>query len=43
MDTALRRNKGADVCGRLAELGYLAIAPTLYSRQGDPLASGCTA
>lgn len=26
----------ADVCRRLAKLGYLAIAPNLYSRQGDP-------
>ena len=25
-----------DVCRRLAKLGYLAIAPDLYSRQGDP-------
>jgi len=27
----------ADVCRRFAKLGYLAIAPNLYSRQGDPL------
>ncbi len=26
----------ADVCRRFAKLGYLAIAPDLYSRQGDP-------
>ncbi|MCX8145231.1 MAG: dienelactone hydrolase family protein [Azovibrio sp.] len=26
----------ADVCRRLAKLGYLAIAPELFSRQGDP-------
>ena len=26
----------ADVCRRLAKLGYCAIAPDLYSRQGDP-------
>lgn len=26
----------ADVCRRLAKLGYLAIAPELYARQGDP-------
>ncbi len=26
----------ADVCRRLAKLGYLAIAPELYFRQGDP-------
>ncbi|MDD2712752.1 MAG: dienelactone hydrolase family protein [Simplicispira sp.] len=26
----------ADVCRRLARLGYLAIAPELYARQGDP-------
>jgi carboxymethylenebutenolidase len=25
-----------DVCRRLAKLGYLAIAPQLYARQGDP-------
>ena len=25
-----------DVCRRLAQLGYLAIAPELYARQGDP-------
>ncbi|MDO9225518.1 MAG: dienelactone hydrolase family protein [Pseudomonadota bacterium] len=25
-----------DVCRRLAKLGYLAIAPELYARQGDP-------
>jgi carboxymethylenebutenolidase len=25
-----------DVCRRLAQLGYLAIAPDLYARQGDP-------
>ena len=28
----------ADVCRRLAKLGYLAIAPELYARQGDPRA-----
>jgi carboxymethylenebutenolidase len=28
----------ADVCRRFAKLGYLAIAPNLYSRQGDPSA-----
>jgi carboxymethylenebutenolidase len=28
----------ADVCRRFAKLGYLAIAPNLYSREGDPLA-----
>lgn len=28
----------ADVCRRFAKLGYLAIAPNLYSRQGDPTA-----
>lgn len=27
-----------DVCRRLAKLGYLAIAPELYARQGDPRA-----
>jgi carboxymethylenebutenolidase len=26
----------ADVCRRLAKLGYMAIAPELFSRQGDP-------
>ncbi|ACR31941.1 dienelactone hydrolase family protein [Burkholderia glumae] len=26
----------ADVCRRFAKLGYLAIAPDLYARQGDP-------
>ncbi len=26
----------ADVCRRFAKLGYLAIAPNLYSREGDP-------
>ena len=26
----------ADVCRRLAKLGYLAIAPELFARQGDP-------
>jgi len=26
----------ADVCRRLAHAGYLAIAPALYARQGDP-------
>jgi carboxymethylenebutenolidase len=26
----------ADVCRRLAQAGYLAIAPELYARQGDP-------
>jgi carboxymethylenebutenolidase len=25
-----------DVCRRLAKLGYLAVAPALYARQGDP-------
>ncbi len=29
-----------DVCRRLAHLGYLAIAPELYFRQGDPSALG---
>ncbi len=28
----------ADVCRRFAKLGYLAIAPNLYARQGDPSA-----
>ena len=28
----------ADVCRRFANLGYLAIAPELYARQGDPKA-----
>jgi carboxymethylenebutenolidase len=28
----------ADVCRRFAKLGYLAIAPELYQRQGDPTA-----
>ncbi len=28
----------ADVCRRLAKLGYLAIAPELFQRQGDPTA-----
>ena len=27
-----------DVCRRFAKEGYLAVAPSLYSRQGDPLA-----
>jgi carboxymethylenebutenolidase len=27
-----------DICRRFAKLGYLAIAPALYARQGDPLA-----
>ena len=27
-----------DVCRRIAKLGYFAIAPELYSRQGDPAA-----
>lgn len=26
----------ADVCRRLAKLGYLAIAPELFARYGDP-------
>ena len=26
----------ADICRRLAHAGYLAIAPELYARQGDP-------
>ena len=26
----------ADTCRRLAKAGYLAIAPALYARQGDP-------
>jgi carboxymethylenebutenolidase len=26
----------ADICRRLAKLGYLAIAPDLFARQGDP-------
>ena len=26
----------ADVCRRLAKLGYLAVAPSLFTRQGDP-------
>src|SRR5512137_1264786 len=26
----------ADICRRLAKLGYLAIAPELFARQGDP-------
>ncbi|MBY0454520.1 MAG: dienelactone hydrolase family protein [Burkholderiaceae bacterium] len=26
----------ADICRRLAQVGYLAIAPQLYARQGDP-------
>lgn len=29
-----------DVCRRLAQLGYLAIAPELYARQGDPAKYG---
>ncbi len=29
-----------DVCRRLAQLGYLAIAPELYARQGDPAKFG---
>lgn len=28
----------ADICRRFAKLGYLAIAPNLYSREGDPSA-----
>ena len=28
----------ADVCRRLAQAGYLAIAPDLFARQGDPMA-----
>ena len=27
----------ADVCRRFAKLGYLAIAPNLYAREGDPI------
>ena len=27
----------ADVCRRFAKQGYLAIAPNLYERQGDPM------
>src|ERR1700749_2910089 len=27
----------ADVCRRFAKLGYLAIAPDLYEREGDPM------
>jgi carboxymethylenebutenolidase len=30
----------ADVCRRLAQAGYLAIAPDLFARQGDPMAYG---
>jgi carboxymethylenebutenolidase len=30
----------ADVCRRLARMGYLVIAPELYARQGDPGAYG---
>ncbi|QEA14453.1 dienelactone hydrolase family protein [Comamonas flocculans] len=30
----------ADVCRRLAHAGYLAIAPDLFERQGDPMAYG---
>ena len=26
----------ADICRRFAKLGYLAIAPELFARQGDP-------
>lgn len=29
-----------DICRRLAKLGYQAIAPELYARQGDPRAYG---
>jgi carboxymethylenebutenolidase len=28
----------ADICRRLAKLGYLAVAPNLFSREGDPSA-----
>ncbi len=28
----------ADVCRRFAKLGYLAIAPDLFVREGDPMA-----
>jgi len=30
----------ADICRRFAELGYLAIAPELFARQGDPSSFG---
>ncbi len=30
----------ADTCRRLAQAGYMAIAPELYARQGDPLMYG---
>ncbi|MGA0525251.1 dienelactone hydrolase family protein, partial [Escherichia coli] len=30
----------ADVCRRFAKLGYLAIAPDLFVRQGDPQSYG---
>ncbi|MCZ2104109.1 MAG: dienelactone hydrolase family protein [Comamonadaceae bacterium] len=30
----------ADVCRRLAHVGYLAIAPDLFERQGDPMSYG---
>ncbi len=30
----------ADVCRRFAKLGYLAIAPELFARQGDPQSFG---
>jgi len=30
----------ADVCRRLAHAGYLAVAPDLFERQGDPMAYG---
>ncbi|MCC7226400.1 MAG: dienelactone hydrolase family protein [Burkholderiaceae bacterium] len=33
----------ADVCRRLAKLGYLAIAPNLFARAGDPTAFGTIA
>ncbi len=33
----------ADVCRRLAKLGYLALAPELFARQGDPRAIGSIA
>ena len=33
----------ADVCRRFAKLGYLAIAPDLYARQGDPKSYSDTA
>lgn len=33
----------ADTCRRLAQAGYMAIAPDLFVRQGDPMAYGETA